>query len=136
MKFTAAFFALIPLVYAIPAPDPELPSISSRTQGAVFVCVNAGFTAPCAKFSGASGQCVNFPDAFNNDISSVGPDSGQDCFFFVGTGCSGATLGPIRDPGIADLAEPELPTTTSALGSSPTSTNFNDQISSFKCFFG
>ncbi|KAJ7466018.1 hypothetical protein FB451DRAFT_1178850 [Mycena latifolia] len=137
MKFATAFFALIPLVYALPAPDPEvMPSLvvaaapnlcrpqalASRAQGAVFVCANAPFAEPCSKFSGVSGECVNFPAAFSDDISSVGPDSGQDCFFFVqvffraDAGCSGARLGPVRNPGIPDLF----------------STGFNDNISSFQ----
>ncbi|KAJ7466008.1 hypothetical protein FB451DRAFT_1402415 [Mycena latifolia] len=123
MKFATAFFALIPLVYSLPAPDPE--ALKPRAQGAVFVCANATFAQPCGKFSSVSAECVNFPAAFNDDISSVGPDSGQDCFFFVqvffrvfarDAGCSGAELGPVRDPGISDLF----------------STGFNDKISSFQ----
>jgi hypothetical protein len=48
-----------------------------------FVCTDAEFAGNCDVFHGASGQCVNFPGNFNDDISAVGPDSGQDCFFFM-----------------------------------------------------
>jgi hypothetical protein len=48
-----------------------------------FVCVDGGFTGSCGHFSGTSGECVNFPAAFNDNISSFGPDSGQDCFIYV-----------------------------------------------------
>ncbi|KAJ7473536.1 hypothetical protein FB451DRAFT_1398648 [Mycena latifolia] len=121
MKFTPAFLALVPLVYAIPAPEPAL---SARAQGAVFVCGNAPFVQPCTKFRGASGECVNFSAAFNDNISSVGPDAGQECFFFIDGGCSGASFGPIRSPGIANIA------------TNPSTAGFNDQLSSFRCFFG
>ncbi|KAJ7136989.1 hypothetical protein C8R44DRAFT_364355 [Mycena epipterygia] len=128
MKFSTAFFALVPLVAALPAVNNTEASnttavISARIQGNVFVCVNAGFNIPCDVFHGSSGQCVNFPSSFNDNISAVGPDSDQDCFFFIDAGCSGASLGPIRNPGIANLNVP--PTVP-----------FNDHISSFRCFFG
>ncbi|KAJ7136977.1 hypothetical protein C8R44DRAFT_976360 [Mycena epipterygia] len=136
MKFSTAFFALVPLVAALPAVHNTEASnttavISARIQGNVFVCVNAGFNIPCDVFHGSSGQCVNFPSSFNDNISAVGPDSDQDCFFFMqvfvkqpnDAGCSGASLGPIRNPGIANLNVP--PTVP-----------FNDHISSFRCFFG
>ncbi|KAJ6620489.1 hypothetical protein B0H10DRAFT_1079081 [Mycena sp. CBHHK59/15] len=123
MKFTTAFFALIPLVYAIPAPERDLGALSARTQGNVFVCVDADFTGQCTTLHGSSGQCVNVPLVFNDNISSVGPDSGQDCFFFIDANCGGSSLGPIRDPGIPNL---NVDATVA----------FNDAISSFKCFFG
>ncbi|KAJ6534972.1 hypothetical protein B0H19DRAFT_964149, partial [Mycena capillaripes] len=90
-----------------------------------YVCTDAGFAGSCTKFTGASGQCVNFSAAYNDDISAVGPDAAQDCFFFEDGGCSGASFGPIRDPGIFNLV--------TYLGSSATqSLRFNDQLSSFK----
>ncbi|KAJ6585797.1 hypothetical protein B0H19DRAFT_1368973 [Mycena capillaripes] len=83
MKFTIALFALIPLIYALPAPERDLGALSARTQGNVFVCTDEGFTGGCTTLHGSSGQCVNVPLVFNDNISSVGPDSGQDCFFFM-----------------------------------------------------
>ncbi|KAJ6586528.1 hypothetical protein DFH09DRAFT_1308544 [Mycena vulgaris] len=119
MKFTAAFLTLIPLVYAIPAPE-HTPTLTSRTPGTVFVCANAPWVEPCTKFSGASGECVNFSASFQDDISSVGPDSGQQCFFFA----QGPSFGPLRRPGAANLATVPAPSFT--IGT------FNDRLSSFK----
>ncbi|KAJ7172913.1 hypothetical protein C8R43DRAFT_1230977 [Mycena crocata] len=80
MKFTTAFFAFISLVVALPTPDGDL---GTRQQGNVFVCVDAGFQNGCTTLQGSSAQCVNVPGVFNDNISSVGPDSAQDCFFFT-----------------------------------------------------
>ncbi|KAJ6533059.1 hypothetical protein B0H19DRAFT_1272536 [Mycena capillaripes] len=89
MKFTTAFPPLIPFVTALP---PALRStvevtnstkITARTQGNVFVCTAGGFAGTCGKFHGASGQCVDFLSQFNDEISAIGPDSGQDCFFYL-----------------------------------------------------
>jgi hypothetical protein len=123
MKFSTAFFALIPLVAALP---PAIRSDGSNStevtrrhshsnvlansciadlcqnswqyvrtarrttifakahvQFYSFVCTDAGFTGNCGVFSGASGQCINFPSSFNDDITAVGPDDGQDCFFYM-----------------------------------------------------
>ncbi|KAJ7431271.1 hypothetical protein FB451DRAFT_1421741 [Mycena latifolia] len=105
MKLTAALFTLIPLIYAIPAPEASLSKSPPRRLAprAHFVCGNTPFVEPCTKFRGANGECVNFSAAFNDNISSVRPDSGQDCFFFVDGACSGASFGPIRSPGIANI---------------------------------
>ncbi|KAK7023304.1 hypothetical protein R3P38DRAFT_3537792 [Favolaschia claudopus] len=126
MKFTAVFLTLIPFVAAMPpvlersanATD-STHELVSRTPGTVFACVNAGFAPPCGVFHGNSGQCVNFPSPFNDDITSVGPDPGQDCFFFIDGDCQNQQLGPIRSPGIANL---------NVAGT----VEFNDHISSFK----
>ncbi|KAJ7873837.1 hypothetical protein B0H14DRAFT_2343924, partial [Mycena olivaceomarginata] len=83
-----------------------------------FVCTNSGFAGTCSVFRGASGECISFPGDFNDDITSIGPDSGQDCFFLRNDlGCTGQQLGPIRSPGISNLAS---------------NAGFNDQISSFQ----
>ncbi|KAJ7123984.1 hypothetical protein C8R43DRAFT_39935 [Mycena crocata] len=117
MKLTAAFLALIPLVCAMPTPDKEL---AARTPGNVFVCIDGNFAGQCTTLHSASGQCVNVPLVFNDNISSVGPDAGQDCFFFTDANCGGSRLGPLRSPGNANLG----------------GNSFNDAISSFQCFFG
>ncbi|KAJ6518472.1 hypothetical protein DFH09DRAFT_939921 [Mycena vulgaris] len=118
MKLTTAVFALIPLVHAIPTPEPDAviatfvvlysstqlifspgcacrPHLRQRVYRASrckfnahvdcpsLVCHDAGFAGGCKVFHGASGQCVNVPASFNDNISAVGPDSGQDCFFFM-----------------------------------------------------
>ncbi|KAJ7696277.1 hypothetical protein B0H17DRAFT_1198196 [Mycena rosella] len=125
MKLSAAFFALVPFVAAIPAPGNVVDTasttavISARTQGNVFVCTEAGFLADCAIFHGASNQCVDLTPDFNDVISAIGPDPDQDCFFWTDPNCIGEQLGPIRSPGIANLnVGADVP--------------FNDNLSSFK----
>ncbi|KAJ7278007.1 hypothetical protein C8J57DRAFT_1222778 [Mycena rebaudengoi] len=114
MKFSTAFFALIPFVAAT-----ALPPVS-QIQGNVRVCTDAGFTGDCFTLNGGSTQCENLPGSLNDKVSSFGPDGGQDCFIFVffssDAGCTGAQLGPIRFPGISNLQD----------------VNFNDKMSSWK----
>ncbi|KAJ7222887.1 hypothetical protein C8J57DRAFT_624632 [Mycena rebaudengoi] len=127
MKFSTAFFALIPLVAALPPAAVHTEAVANskvgptpNTQGNVFVCQDAGFHTNCQVLHGSSGHCVNVPASLNDVISSFGPDSGQDCFIFEDINCGGDSLGPIRSPGISDL----LPI------------GWGDRMSSFKCFFG
>ncbi|KAJ6544645.1 hypothetical protein DFH09DRAFT_1282314 [Mycena vulgaris] len=125
MKFSAAFLALVPLAVAMPPvvrtvePGTGVVSPTPNIVGDVYVCVDPNFVPPCGLFHGANGQCVNFPPPFQHDISSVGPDPGQDCFFFDQPNCTGRRLGPVRAPGIADL----------------TTVGFDDVIMSFVCFY-
>jgi hypothetical protein len=88
-------------------------------------------------FNGASGQCIELPGSFNEDITSIGPDPGQDCFFYMqgfllrlelslylmllysDGGCTGGQLGPIRSPGSSNL-------------NVAATVQFNDHISSFE----
>ncbi|KAJ7256080.1 hypothetical protein C8J57DRAFT_1517812 [Mycena rebaudengoi] len=114
MKFSTSFFALIPFVAATALPP------APQTPGNVRVCTDAGFTGNCQTLNGGSTQCVNVPGGFNDEISSFGPDDGQDCFIFADAGCVGAQNGPIRFPGISNLK----------------TVGFNDKMSSWKCFFG
>ncbi|KAJ7252018.1 hypothetical protein C8J57DRAFT_1238359 [Mycena rebaudengoi] len=101
MKFSIAFFALIPFVAATALPP------APQTPGNVRVCSDAGFTGDCSTLNGGSTQCNNVPGSLNDKISSFGPDDGQDCFIFVfhssDAGCTGAQAGPIRFPGISNL---------------------------------
>ncbi|KAJ7249638.1 hypothetical protein C8J57DRAFT_1521655 [Mycena rebaudengoi] len=145
MKFATAFFALVPFVAALPpavrtiAPEirnatalvlnllfhpTPLPFITRprqvgptpNTQGNVFVGVNANWVGGTDHFHGSSGQCVNVPVIWNDLISAFGPDPGQDCFIFIDADCRGPQNGPIRSPGISNLA----------------TIGFNDAVSSFK----
>ncbi|KAJ7920173.1 hypothetical protein B0H13DRAFT_1867805 [Mycena leptocephala] len=110
MKFSSAFIAFAPLVAALPS----LSTVVARddtplTPGNLFVCTEAGFTGLCQVFSVINDQCFNFPPNFMFDISAVGPDQGQSCFFFmqvpINANCVGPPiLGPITFPGISDLS--------------------------------
>ncbi|KAJ7253893.1 hypothetical protein C8J57DRAFT_1237141 [Mycena rebaudengoi] len=145
MKFAAALFALVPFVAALPPAvrtvEPEIRnatalvlnllldpipipfltrprqvSLTPNTQGNIFVGVNDHWKGGTATFHGSSGQCVNVPVIWNELISAFGRDPGQDCFIFIDAGCSGPQNGPIRSPGIPNLA----------------TIGFNDAVSSFK----
>ncbi|KAJ7890310.1 hypothetical protein B0H13DRAFT_1887600 [Mycena leptocephala] len=111
MKFSTAFFAIVPLVAALPPPlrTVEVANstavISPETPGNVFVCTDAGFTGSCSVFNGASGQCIELPGSFNEDITDGG--------------CTGGQLGPIRSPGSSNL-------------NVAATVQFNDHISSFE----
>ncbi|KAJ6592870.1 hypothetical protein B0H19DRAFT_1245680 [Mycena capillaripes] len=121
MRLSAPFFSLVSLVAALPpAPRAVDVAISARTQGNVFVCTDVQFTGSCAVFHGASGQCINFPSAFNDDISSVGPTPARTASSSRNDGgCLGQQLGPVRSPGDSNLLN-------------PATIAFNDQISSFQ----
>ncbi|KAJ7251625.1 hypothetical protein C8J57DRAFT_1520436 [Mycena rebaudengoi] len=84
-----------------------------QTPGNVRLCPDVGFNGDCLTVNGGSTQCVNVPGSLNDQISSFGPDDGQDCFIF-------AYNGPIRIPGISNLND----------------VGFNDKMLSWKCFFG
>ncbi|KAJ7910945.1 hypothetical protein B0H13DRAFT_2328851 [Mycena leptocephala] len=120
MKFSTAFFALVPLVAALP--HSEVENLSARTVGHVFACSQAGFVnippAICEHYvASKSGDCVDFSPEIDNTVSSFGPDAGQQCFIFADGGCQGPRVGPIFFPGISDL----------------TTIGMNDLISSFFC---
>ncbi|KAJ7255906.1 hypothetical protein C8J57DRAFT_1235826 [Mycena rebaudengoi] len=77
-----------------PATDDPIPLLTEPTYGA-GVCGAAPTAAPCRR------------RRHNDEISSFGPDDGQDCFIFAflssDAGCVGAQNGPIRFPGISNL---------------------------------
>ena len=52
---------------------------AADADGGLFVCTNAQFTGNCQNIGFNNGQCVVFPSAFQNDISSLGPDQGWVC---------------------------------------------------------
>ncbi|KAJ7586388.1 hypothetical protein C8J56DRAFT_1165422, partial [Mycena floridula] len=98
-------FALVTLLPFAAALVPPLEERAAQQQGSVFVTVDTQFAGANIKVTGSSGQCVNMPTGWNDVISSVGPDPGQDCFFFADINCTGDTIGPIRSPGIPDLRQ-------------------------------
>ncbi|KAJ7464115.1 hypothetical protein FB451DRAFT_1179954 [Mycena latifolia] len=106
MKFSTAFFALVPLVAALPpASRSEVESLSARTVGHVQADFVKTPPAICEHYVAAkSGDCVDFSPEIDNTVSSFGPDAGQQCFIFADGGCAGPRVGPIFFPGIPDLS--------------------------------
>ncbi|KAJ6533668.1 hypothetical protein B0H19DRAFT_1081082 [Mycena capillaripes] len=116
MQFTTAFFALVPLVAALPSAL----GLAVRTPGNVLSCSEAGFQADCERIlSTFSGECIQYDSGLSKQLSAFGPDSGQTCFLFAGDGCTGAVSGAIVFPGVSNLQ----------------AINFNDEATSYKCFF-
>ncbi|KAJ7253425.1 hypothetical protein C8J57DRAFT_1237237 [Mycena rebaudengoi] len=92
MKFSSAFFALVPLVAALPSSTNVVSP--APAVGNVFICSEPGFTGICVVVHATSGQCVNVPASLPS-TSSFGPDPGLVCFVFDQVNCAGHTFGPI-----------------------------------------
>jgi hypothetical protein len=49
----------------------------------VYICTDANFGGACVNYGISINQCSNLPAAFNDDISSLGPDDGLQCIFYL-----------------------------------------------------
>ncbi|KAJ7277956.1 hypothetical protein C8J57DRAFT_1503793 [Mycena rebaudengoi] len=93
MKISTVFFALIPLIAAVPssnnvvAPAPDV--------GNVFLCSELNFQGTCIVEHVTIGQCTSLPAGFT--VKSFGPDAGLTCFVFDQTNCAGRSVGPITN---------------------------------------
>ncbi|UKZ55162.1 hypothetical protein TrVGV298_008979 [Trichoderma virens] len=90
-----------------------------RHRKSVFASTSTS-APPCATVSAPINSCVNVPDGYNDNISSLEPniDAGN-CRFYVHYNCDGPSFDS-EYPGYDKLTT-QLP-------------EFNDAISSFKCF--
>ncbi|KAI1137767.1 hypothetical protein F5Y05DRAFT_413714 [Hypoxylon sp. FL0543] len=95
--------------------------LERRSQHCVYVCTQAGFAGLCENECAQAGVCYNVPASFNDQISSLGPDSGY-CRAFFDYDCQD-TSGHFDfvSPGYDDLSH---------LGDGSS----NDQISSWICY--
>ncbi|KAJ7290657.1 hypothetical protein C8J57DRAFT_1493368 [Mycena rebaudengoi] len=93
MKISSAFFALIPLVAALPsstnvvAPIPDV--------GNVLLCSESNFGGNCMTVHIRSGECTNIPFV----AKSFGPDAALTFFLFDQFNCAGNSVGPIISSG-------------------------------------
>ncbi|KAL7619531.1 hypothetical protein AAE478_010071 [Parahypoxylon ruwenzoriense] len=95
--------------------------VDKRAQHCVYVCTNAGFTGLCENECAGAGVCYNVPSSFNDQISSLGPDSGY-CRAFFDRDCQDSSGHfDFVNPGYDDLSH---------LGDGRS----NDQISSWICW--
>ncbi|KAI0152154.1 hypothetical protein F4776DRAFT_14837 [Hypoxylon sp. NC0597] len=95
--------------------------LERRSQHCVYVCTQAGFAGLCENECAQSGVCYNVPSSFNDQISSLGPDSGY-CRAFFDYDCQiAAGHFDFVNPGYDDLSH---------LGGGES----NDQISSWMCW--
>jgi hypothetical protein len=49
----------------------------------VYICTDANFGGACVNYGISINVCSNLPAAFNDDISSLGPDNGLQCIFYL-----------------------------------------------------
>ncbi|KAI4250182.1 MAG: hypothetical protein L6R40_000354 [Gallowayella cf. fulva] len=83
----------------------------------ILVCINANFSGRCERLRNTKGNCYNLYNGFDNEISSVGPDSGTTCELFDDKYCTGSSVPGIVAPGIYHLSD----------------YGFNDRASSYRC---
>jgi hypothetical protein len=57
--------------------------LTARAAPSVYLCNDRDFTGYCKSISAPSGTCVPLASDFNDKLSSVGPDKGFLCYFFV-----------------------------------------------------
>ncbi|KAJ7277912.1 hypothetical protein C8J57DRAFT_1465744 [Mycena rebaudengoi] len=81
MKVSTAFFALIPLVAAVPSSNNVLLVLRAQLRGHLY------------RRSRHDRQCTSLPGAFT--AQSFGPDAGLTCFVFDQVNCAGRSVGPI-----------------------------------------
>ncbi|KAI0388063.1 hypothetical protein F5Y04DRAFT_16850 [Hypomontagnella monticulosa] len=95
--------------------------MEKRAQHCVYVCTRAEFSGLCENECAQSGVCFNVPSSFNDQISSLGPDSGY-CRAFFDRDCQiAAGHFDFVKPGYDDLSH---------LGGGES----NDKISSWMCW--
>ncbi|RPA75994.1 hypothetical protein BJ508DRAFT_365302 [Ascobolus immersus RN42] len=116
MKFSTAFISSAFVAFA---------GLAAAENYPVYACVDINWQN-CVKvdFQGPSGggTCWNFGDNLHDKISSVGPDPGNYCIFYVDINCSGDSIGT-GSPGWGNLATLQ-------------GGKWNDKFSSVKCWKG
>ncbi|KAF7363011.1 Short chain dehydrogenase [Mycena venus] len=73
-------------------------ALEAQVDGHVFICTDANFSGDCTNYGFFDDQCSNFPDEFNDDISSFRPDAGWSCTMYTGINCTGDTFRGILEP--------------------------------------
>ncbi|KAL7932739.1 hypothetical protein V8C35DRAFT_328343 [Trichoderma chlorosporum] len=115
-KFAIVMSFLSGAVIATPAGPP----VDIRVFPTVRVCKDVNFGSPCDTVASNYEVCVNVPDGYNDVISSLQPNQvAGNCRFFKDINCEGPSFDSLY-PGF-DRLPTQLP-------------EFNDQISSWKCF--
>ncbi|KAF2683722.1 hypothetical protein K458DRAFT_389650 [Lentithecium fluviatile CBS 122367] len=83
IKATAiSLFALFALATALPAPqDPAPPKAAAKTTH-FYICTEPSFKGACTNRKVKLGECYGVGEAWNDKISSLGPDNGTSCAAF------------------------------------------------------
>lgn len=139
MKLSIAIATFVTAVLAAPAS--EIVKLDKHATTWVYVCNDINFDntkAPCSHIPADAALCVPLASNYNDLLSSVGPDAGSYCYFFVrflaikpelrdcdadvyysDINCQGQTFG-VGNPGFPDLRNVR-------------GVDFNDRISSYYC---
>lgn len=56
---------------------------AAEVDGHVYICTDANWSGDCTNYGFYEGVCSNFPAEFQDDISSIGPDGGWKCNFYM-----------------------------------------------------
>ncbi|KAF9731730.1 hypothetical protein PMIN01_10747 [Paraphaeosphaeria minitans] len=124
---TSIILPLLASSIALAAPVSE---IEKRANTAVYLCNDRNFSGYCVHIPSPSGTCVPLASDLNDLVSSVGPDQGSFCYFFVYSNANCDDTGGffhVGYPGIADLSK------TPVNGPSGSTKNFEDKLSSYRC---
>jgi hypothetical protein len=78
MKNIAAFAAILAFSYSSFAAPVDTTGTTS-----VYLCNDRDFTGYCVDIESPPGVCVPLGDDLNDQVSSVGPDQGSFCYFYV-----------------------------------------------------
>lgn len=58
-------------------------SRAADVDGHIYICTDANWDGDCDDYGFTDGACSNFPSEYQDDISSIGPDSGWLCTLYV-----------------------------------------------------
>ncbi|PSR74742.1 hypothetical protein PHLCEN_2v9621 [Hermanssonia centrifuga] len=60
----------------------------ANADGHIYICTDDNWSGSCENFGFIAYSCSNFPSNFQDDISSVGPDSGWYCTLYIDYNCN------------------------------------------------
>ncbi|KAJ4985760.1 hypothetical protein SVAN01_08756 [Stagonosporopsis vannaccii] len=73
---------------------------NSKTH--LYICTDKSWAGRCENIELSVGKCVDMEKAFDNNVSSAGPDDGTFCTLYSEKGCRGKAI-PFTNPGIANF---------------------------------
>ncbi|UPX16451.1 uncharacterized protein EKO05_0006850 [Ascochyta rabiei] len=118
MKLQLASTALF--LFTIPAITLATPTLHARADSKthLYVCTDDSFRGNCKNIELSVTRCYNIEKAFNDNVSSAGPDDGTFCVLYSDRSCRGKAI-PFTSPGISGFAKYK----------------FDNELSSVRCDF-
>ncbi|ORY62397.1 uncharacterized protein BCR38DRAFT_438365 [Pseudomassariella vexata] len=109
----------------------EARDIKKRADFGVYLCTDANWGGHCVHIVAPENVCVPLAGDLNDQVSSVGPDSGAYCRFYFNAGCTddnGCLHFDLTSPGYSNLNQGSL----FVCGAN----NPNDKVTSYMCWSG